>query len=70
MGALRRMAVLLSLTIGAAFVFAQPAPKVEAARTLVRAGHLLDVKTGKLWWAKPFNPSRPALQSPRSLAMR
>jgi imidazolonepropionase-like amidohydrolase len=48
MGALRRMAVLLSLTIGAAFVFAQPAPKVEAARTLVRAGHLLDVKTGKL----------------------
>jgi imidazolonepropionase-like amidohydrolase len=48
MGALRRMAVLLSLTIGAAFVFAQPPPKVEAARTLVRAGHLLDVKTGKL----------------------
>jgi imidazolonepropionase-like amidohydrolase len=48
MGALRRMAVLLSLTIGAAFVFAQPAPKVEAARTVGRAGHLLDVKTGKL----------------------
>jgi imidazolonepropionase-like amidohydrolase len=48
MVALRRMAVLLSLTIGAAFVFAQPAPKVEAARTLVRAGHLIDVKSGKL----------------------
>ena len=27
---------------------AQPSPKSTAGRTLVRAGHLLDVKTGKL----------------------
>jgi len=48
MGALRRMAVLLSLTIGAAFVFAKRYPMFVAARNLVPAGHLLDVKTGKL----------------------
>ena len=29
-------------------LWAQPAPKAAAKRTLVRAGHLLDVKTGKL----------------------
>jgi hypothetical protein len=35
--------VLLSLAFGAASLLAQPAPKLEAARTLVRAGHLLRI---------------------------
>jgi imidazolonepropionase-like amidohydrolase len=47
-----KLAVGLSLTIGlaigTAFVAAQPAVKPESKRTLVRAGHLLDVKTGRL----------------------
>jgi imidazolonepropionase-like amidohydrolase len=40
------MAALLA--IGAAALPAQPAAQPAAGRTLVRAGHLLDVKTGKL----------------------
>jgi imidazolonepropionase-like amidohydrolase len=40
------LAVLLSSVIGAVSLLSQPAPK--PSRTLVRAGHLLDVKTGKL----------------------
>jgi imidazolonepropionase-like amidohydrolase len=36
------------LAASAIIVSAQPAPKPAAQRTLVRAGHLLDVKTGKL----------------------
>ena len=44
----RKLAIALSLAIGTAFLSAQPAVKPESKRTLVRAGHLLDVKTGKL----------------------
>ncbi|MGD0736842.1 MAG: amidohydrolase family protein [Terracidiphilus sp.] len=48
----RTFAVGISLTfglaIGTTFLSAQPAAKPEIKRTLVRAGHLLDVKTGKL----------------------
>jgi imidazolonepropionase-like amidohydrolase len=40
------LALALILAAGAVTLFAQPAPK--PTRTLVRAGHLLDVKTGKL----------------------
>jgi imidazolonepropionase-like amidohydrolase len=45
---IKRHSLLLVLVfvIGAVTLSAQPAPK--PARTLVRAGHLLDVKTGKL----------------------
>ncbi len=38
----------MSSVIGALPLLSQPAPKPAAGRTLVRAGHLLDVKTGKL----------------------
>jgi imidazolonepropionase-like amidohydrolase len=44
----RKLAVALALAIGSSFLSAQPAAKPESKRTLVRAGHLLDVKTGKL----------------------
>jgi len=40
--------VALLATAGTFAVLAQPAPQPAAKRTLVRAGHLLDVKTGKL----------------------
>jgi imidazolonepropionase-like amidohydrolase len=43
-----KLAVALLLAIGAINISAQTAPKPAAARTLVRAGDLLDVKTGKL----------------------
>ncbi|HEY1159058.1 MAG TPA: amidohydrolase family protein [Terracidiphilus sp.] len=41
-------AVALFLMAGAVAILAQPAAQPAAKRTLVRAGHLLDVKTGKL----------------------
>jgi len=41
-------AVALLATAAMAAGVAQPAPQAAAKRTLVRAGHLLDVKTGKL----------------------
>jgi len=44
----RKILITLALAIGAVAVAAQPAGKAESKRTLVRAGHLLDVKTGKL----------------------
>ena len=44
-----KLAVLLCFAFGAVCTFAQPAQKPAANRTLVRAGHLLDVKTGKLF---------------------
>jgi imidazolonepropionase-like amidohydrolase len=44
----RIFAVLLSAVVGALPLLSQPAHKPAAARTLVRAGSLLDVKTGKL----------------------
>jgi imidazolonepropionase-like amidohydrolase len=44
----RKLAIALALAIGTASLAAQPAAKTESKRTLVRAGHLLDVKTGKL----------------------
>jgi imidazolonepropionase-like amidohydrolase len=40
--------VALLATAGTFAVLAQPAPQPAPKRTLVRAGHLLDVKTGKL----------------------
>jgi len=43
-----KLAVALLLAIGAINFHAQTAPRPAATRTLVRAGHLLDVKTGKL----------------------
>jgi imidazolonepropionase-like amidohydrolase len=45
----RKTLVMAALVaIGAAALPAQPAAQPAAGRTLVRAGHLLDVKTGKL----------------------
>jgi imidazolonepropionase-like amidohydrolase len=44
----RIFAVLLSAVVGALPLLSQPAQKPAPARTLVRAGSLLDVKTGKL----------------------
>ena len=44
----RSFAVGLMLAAGAMTCLAQPAAQPAAKRTLVRAGHLLDVKTGKL----------------------
>lgn len=47
---LKRMifAFTVLMTAGAVATVAQPAAQPAATRTLVRAGHLLDVKTGKL----------------------
>jgi len=47
---LKRMifAFAVLMTAGAVATVAQPAAQPAATRTLVRAGHLLDVKTGKL----------------------
>ena len=42
------LALAILLAAGAAACLAQPAAMPAAKRTLVRAGHLLDVKTGKL----------------------
>jgi imidazolonepropionase-like amidohydrolase len=47
MGLRRELAALLCLMVGTS-VLAQDAKPSPTARTLVRAGHLLDVKTGKL----------------------
>ncbi len=43
-----RLTVVLSLAIGAASLFAQSSVRPAIKRTLVRAGHVLDVKTGKV----------------------
>jgi imidazolonepropionase-like amidohydrolase len=43
-----KLTIALALSFTGASLFAQPAANPPAARTLVRAGHLLDVKTGKL----------------------
>jgi imidazolonepropionase-like amidohydrolase len=43
-----KLAILLCLPLGASSLFSQAGESVAPARTLVRAGHLLDVKTGKL----------------------
>ncbi|MGC1463443.1 MAG: amidohydrolase family protein [Terracidiphilus sp.] len=43
-----KLKIALALAMGASFLAAQPAANPSPARTLVRAGHLLDVKTGKL----------------------
>ena len=43
-----KLIIALALSFTGASLFAQPAANPSAARTLVRAGHLLDVKTGKL----------------------
>lgn len=44
----KNFALAFLLAMGAAALPAQPAGQPAAGRTLVRAGHLLDVKTGKL----------------------
>jgi Imidazolonepropionase and related amidohydrolases len=43
-----KLSIVLTLAAGSAFLPAQDAPKPPAVRTLVRAGRLLDVKTGKI----------------------
>ncbi|MEA2258777.1 MAG: hypothetical protein QOJ51_1602 [Acidobacteriaceae bacterium] len=43
-----KMAAVLWVAVGSAMVFGQPAKPPAGSRTLVRAGHLLDVKTGKI----------------------
>jgi imidazolonepropionase-like amidohydrolase len=52
MVSLKKLAIVLCLATGAAALIgqpaAQPASKLIPKRTLVRAGHLLDVKAGKL----------------------
>jgi hypothetical protein len=44
----KNLAFTVLLAIGATVLAAQHAAQPAAGRTLVRAGHLLDVKTGKL----------------------
>jgi imidazolonepropionase-like amidohydrolase len=44
----RKLAAVLCLTIGSLNAHAQQTKAPAASRTLVRAGHLVDVKTGKL----------------------
>jgi len=43
-----RLRIALAFAVGAGTLFAQAGPGAETHRTLVRAGHLLDVKTGTL----------------------
>jgi imidazolonepropionase-like amidohydrolase len=43
-----KMAVVLWFAVGSSIVFGQAAKPSAGARTLVRTGHLLDVKTGKI----------------------
>jgi imidazolonepropionase-like amidohydrolase len=43
-----KMAAVLWVAVGSAMVFGQAAKPPAGSRTLVRAGHLLDVKTGKI----------------------
>ncbi len=43
-----KMAAVLWAAVGSSMVFGQAAKPPAASRTLVRAGHLLDVKTGKI----------------------
>ena len=43
-----KLAVLLCLALGGASLFCQTGKNAAPVRTLVRVGHLLDVKTGKL----------------------
>jgi imidazolonepropionase-like amidohydrolase len=44
----KNLAIAALLAVGTTALHAQPAAQPAAGRTLVRAGHLLDVKTGKL----------------------
>jgi imidazolonepropionase-like amidohydrolase len=48
MGLRQKLVVVLSLMVGAVTVWSQPTAQPAAKRTLVRAGHVLDVRTGKL----------------------
>jgi imidazolonepropionase-like amidohydrolase len=43
-----KLTIAFALGTGAVSLFGQPAANVPSVRTLIRAGHLLDVKTGKL----------------------
>src|SRR5277367_5883234 len=43
-----KMAAVLWVAVGSSIVFGQAAKPLAGSRTLVRAGHLLDVKTGKI----------------------
>jgi imidazolonepropionase-like amidohydrolase len=45
---LGKMSAVLWVAVGSSIVFGQAAKPSTASRTLVRAGHLLDVKTGKV----------------------
>ena len=45
---MKKTAIVLSFAMAAAAIAAQAPAKTDGKRTLVRAGHLLDVKTGKL----------------------
>ena len=45
---LGKTSAALWVAVGASMVFGQAAKPSTASRTLVRAGHLLDVKTGKV----------------------
>ena len=45
---MKKTAIVLSFAMAAAAIVAQAPAKTDGKRTLVRAGHLLDVKTGKL----------------------
>jgi imidazolonepropionase-like amidohydrolase len=59
----RKIAVVCSLALGAALVPALVAAQPAATRTLVRAGHLLDVKTGKLLDAQTIVVAGDTIQS-------
>jgi imidazolonepropionase-like amidohydrolase len=63
-----RLAIALALAMGGASLVAQQANTAQTHRTLVRAGHLLDVKTGKLLDAETIVVVGDTIQSIASTA--
>jgi imidazolonepropionase-like amidohydrolase len=59
----RKLAFVLTLVLSAAFVSSQTVPSPATGRTLVRAGHLLDVKTGKVLDAQTLIVTGETIQS-------
>jgi hypothetical protein len=66
----QKLAVVLCLAVGSSIVFAPGQQTSATARTLVRAGHLLDAKTGSIepgHWADIIAVEQNPLQDVRVL---
>ncbi len=59
----RKLAITLVLAVGSALLVAQQPTKARVQRTLVRAGHLVDVKTGKVSDAETIVVAGETIQS-------